>query len=72
MIAFLSTVALALFTALLPYIHGAPIEDVVKRQFPPTSYIQVIAPSENISPQASQIAASLQGKVSIRTHSFWL
>jgi hypothetical protein len=42
--------------------HAVPAGDVEKRD-PPLKYFKVHAPSENISPAAAALAASLEGQV---------
>ena len=63
---FLGIPAIALLTA---YVQRASAETTPKRQLPTMSYFYAVAPPENISPEASEIAASLEGDV---TPSDWL
>lgn len=60
--------ACALFcvaATLLLCAQAIPSGGIQKRQYPTQSYLIAMAPSENISPEASTIAASLNGKVQL-------
>ena len=66
---FSTTAALFFIATLILCAQAIPSGGIRKRQYPTQSYLVAIAPSENISPEAATIAASLNGKVQLFSYS---